>query len=147
MNVRPWALDLKTNPVFTNPTLATHKHTQTCPTALRLGGLVSGLLSSKSRSSQMSDSRQTPTSSVQSKSSMLMEVTLSPTVCHNWITLHEHVESVVFQSTFHVLAVFHGRLPVPVQYFLRLLISCVLCKDVLWTSNRPTNILIPQLLS
>ncbi|XP_008315203.1 calcium/calmodulin-dependent protein kinase type II delta 2 chain isoform X4 [Cynoglossus semilaevis] len=33
--------------------------------ALRLGGLVSGLLSSKSRSSQMSDSRQTPTSSVQ----------------------------------------------------------------------------------
>lgn len=36
-------------------------------TALRLGSLVSGILSSKSRSSQMSDSRQTPTSSVQSK--------------------------------------------------------------------------------
>ncbi|XP_035023163.1 calcium/calmodulin-dependent protein kinase type II delta 2 chain isoform X1 [Hippoglossus stenolepis] len=33
--------------------------------ALRLGSLVSGLLSSKSRSSQMSDSRQTPTSSLQ----------------------------------------------------------------------------------
>ncbi|XP_051240622.1 calcium/calmodulin-dependent protein kinase type II delta 2 chain isoform X7 [Dicentrarchus labrax] len=33
--------------------------------ALRLGSLVSGILSSKSRSSQMSDSRQTPTSSVQ----------------------------------------------------------------------------------
>lgn len=37
-------------------------------TAVRLGSLVSGILSSKSRSSQMSDSRQTPTSSVQSKS-------------------------------------------------------------------------------
>ncbi|XP_060921186.1 calcium/calmodulin-dependent protein kinase type II delta 2 chain isoform X3 [Labrus mixtus] len=33
--------------------------------AIRLGSLVSGILSSKSRSSQMSDSRQTPTSSVQ----------------------------------------------------------------------------------
>ncbi|XP_062244169.1 calcium/calmodulin-dependent protein kinase type II delta 2 chain isoform X3 [Platichthys flesus] len=33
--------------------------------AFRLGSLVSGILSSKSRSSQMSDSRQTPTSSVQ----------------------------------------------------------------------------------
>ncbi|XP_028332093.1 calcium/calmodulin-dependent protein kinase type II delta 2 chain isoform X1 [Gouania willdenowi] len=33
--------------------------------ALRLGSLVSGMLSSKSRSSQMSDSRQTPTSSIQ----------------------------------------------------------------------------------
>lgn len=36
--------------------------------AHRLGSLVSGLLSSKSRSSQICDSRQTPTSSVQSKS-------------------------------------------------------------------------------
>lgn len=36
--------------------------------ALRLGSLVSGILSSKSHSSQMSDSRQTPTSSIQSKS-------------------------------------------------------------------------------
>ncbi|XP_005942661.1 calcium/calmodulin-dependent protein kinase type II delta 2 chain isoform X2 [Haplochromis burtoni] len=33
--------------------------------ALRLGSLVSGILSSKSRSSQMSDSRQTPNSSIQ----------------------------------------------------------------------------------
>lgn len=45
-----------------------HTHTFLCSlTALRLGSLVSGILSSKSRSSQMSDSRQTPTSSVQSK--------------------------------------------------------------------------------
>lgn len=39
--------------------------------ALRLGSLVSGILSSKSRSSQMSDSRQTPNSSIQSKSSTM----------------------------------------------------------------------------
>lgn len=70
---RPWPV----------PPIHTHKHTHTyhtthtwnpithpsmCLTALRLGSLVSGILSSKSRSSQMSDSRQTPTSSVQSKS-------------------------------------------------------------------------------
>lgn len=45
-----------------------HTPIRRSPTALRLGSLVSGILSSKSRSSQMSDSRQTPTSSVQSKS-------------------------------------------------------------------------------
>lgn len=38
------------------------------PSALRLGSLVSSFVSSKNRSSQMSDSRQTPTSSVQCKS-------------------------------------------------------------------------------
>lgn len=37
-------------------------------TALHLGSLVRGILSSKNRSSQMSDSRQTPISSVHSKS-------------------------------------------------------------------------------
>lgn len=53
-----------------SPTLI-HTHTHQfiqSPTARRLGSLVSGILNSKSRSSQMSDSRQTPTSSVQSKS-------------------------------------------------------------------------------
>ena len=56
---------------ITNPTctLDNQSHTHLCNlTALRLGSLVSGILSSKSRSSQMSDSRQTPTSSIQSKS-------------------------------------------------------------------------------
>uniref|UniRef100_A0A673BMS4 calcium/calmodulin-dependent protein kinase n=1 Tax=Sphaeramia orbicularis TaxID=375764 RepID=A0A673BMS4_9TELE len=43
--------------------------------ALRLGSLVSGLLSSKSRSSQMSDSRQTPTSSLQTRKQEIIKVT------------------------------------------------------------------------
>lgn len=54
-----------------------HTHTHLKPThmpscaaspALRLGSLVSSFMSSKNRSSQLSDSRQTPTSSVQCKS-------------------------------------------------------------------------------
>ncbi|XP_034714560.1 calcium/calmodulin-dependent protein kinase type II delta 2 chain isoform X4 [Etheostoma cragini] len=43
--------------------------------AVHLGSLVSGILSSKSRSSQMSDSRQTPTSSVQTRKQEIIKVT------------------------------------------------------------------------
>ncbi|XP_034389165.1 calcium/calmodulin-dependent protein kinase type II delta 2 chain isoform X3 [Cyclopterus lumpus] len=43
--------------------------------ARRLGSLVSGILSSKSRSSQMSDSRLTPTSSVQTRKQEIIKVT------------------------------------------------------------------------
>lgn len=70
----PFAL---TQPMFTfidPPHTHTHYHHTwnplTCPSpsALRLCSLVSSFVSSKNRSSQMSDSRQTPTSSVQCKS-------------------------------------------------------------------------------
>lgn len=62
-------------PPFPHTHTHTHKHLKptfmpSCAAspALRLGSLVSSFMSSKNRSSQLSDSRQTPTSSVQCKS-------------------------------------------------------------------------------
>lgn len=70
--VSPSPFALSPPPTHTNtpsPHL-TPTHALPCesPSALRLGSLVSSFMSSKNRSSQMSDSRQTPTSSVQCKS-------------------------------------------------------------------------------